>query len=138
MEQENGRHHRVCITRQGPSRVPAKILSQLDASSDLIRLDTKPGGQLGRAAALRVAAADADVVLLHAHPYDVIPVIAFAGADCNAPPIIYVNHGDHVFWLGGSIASVVMNMRESGRLLSNTRRGIDPARSLVAVRPLRI
>ena len=138
MEQENGRHHRVCITRQGPSRVPAKILSRLNASSDLIRLDSRLGGLLARAAALRVAASDADVVLLHSHPYDVIPLVAFAGADRNAPPIIYVNHGDHVFWLGGSIASVVMNMRDSGRLLSNTRRGIDPARSLVAARPLRI
>ena len=113
IEQDRGRHHRWCITRQGPALVPAKILSRLNTPSDLIRLDTRPGGMLDRAALLRAAAAEADVVLVHSHPYDVLPVIAFAG-NSRSPPIIYVNHGDHVFWLGTSMASVVLNLRDSG------------------------
>lgn len=137
IEQDSARRHRVCLTRQGSDPVPAKILECLDGPSSLIRLDTSPGGLLARAGALRAAAAEADIVMLHPHPYDVIPIIAFAGAS-GMPPVVYVNHADHVFWLGTSVAGTVMHMRDSGRILSETRRGIDPARSWVMSRPLRL
>jgi hypothetical protein len=136
IEQDPGRHHRVCITRQRGGPPPDKIRGPLAASSDLIRLDTERGGLMKRAARLRALAVDADVVVLHSHPYDAVPVIAFADAR-GLPPVIYVDHCDHVFWLGGSIASVVMHMRDSGRRLAAARRGVDPERSVVVPRPLR-
>lgn len=136
MEQDGDRHHRVCVTRQRGAPPPDKIVSRLDAPSDLIRLDTRRGGLMARAARLRALARQSDLVLLHLHPYDVVPVIAFAGA-ADLPPVIYVDHCDHVFWVGTSIATVVMHMRDSGRDLAGARRGIDAARSLVVPRPLR-
>lgn len=136
IEQDQGRRHRVCITRQRGAPPPDKIVAPLAAPSDLIRLDTQRGGLMERAARLRALAIDADVVVLHVHPYDVVPMIAFAGAR-GLPPVIYVDHCDHVFWLGTSIASVVMHMRDSGRRLAAARRGLDPARSTVVPRPLR-
>lgn len=137
LEQDRERHHRVCITRQAASQIPEKIRAKLKDRRDLLRLDTTPGDLLNRAAALRAAAATADVVLLHTHPYDVVPVIAFGDLD-DTPPVIYVNHGDHVFWLGASIARAVLNMRQSGKDLAYARRGIETARSLIAPRPLRV
>ncbi len=135
VEQDQASHHRVCITRQRGAPPPEKIVAPLDAPSDLIRLDTERGGLMGRAARLRELAAGADLVVLHLHPYDGVPVIAFAGAE-GLPPVIYVDHCDHVFWLGTSISSVVMHMRDSGRRLAAARRGLDPARSAVVARPL--
>jgi glycosyltransferase involved in cell wall biosynthesis len=136
VEQDAGRHHRVCITRQGTTPPPEKILAPLASRSDLLRLDAERGGLMRRATRLRALASEADVVVLHLHPYDVVPAIAFARAG-ESPPVIYVDHTDHVFWLGAVAANVVMHMRDSGRLLAAARRGLDPERSIVVPRPLR-
>jgi glycosyl transferase family 1 len=137
IEQDSARTHRVALTRQGANRVPAKLFSALRSASDLLRLDDRSGGLLGRAARLRAAAADCDLVVLHSHPYDVIPVLAFAG-EVEHPPLIFVNHADHVFWLGASVAQTLMNMRSSGEELTIARRGISPSRCHVMTRPLRL
>jgi hypothetical protein len=137
IEQDSERRHRVVLTRQGANRVPSKLVSALHSASDLLRLDGRAGGLLERAAELRAAAQDCDVVVLHNHPYDVIPVLAFAG-EVEHPPLIFVNHADHVFWLGVSIAQTLMNMRDSGEELTIARRGISPSRCHVMTRPLRL
>lgn len=62
----------------------------------------------------------ADVVVLHMHMMDPIPVIAFGVK--GGPPVIYMNHGDHLFWLGASIADLVADLRPSGQKLTLTRR----------------
>lgn len=135
IEQDSGCRHRVCITRQGPLRLPDKIRRHAARGVDVARVDAWPGGLLQRARRLRHLARRADVVVLHAHPYDVVPVIAFAD-ELRRPPLVYVNHGDHVFWVGASVADVVMNMRDSGCALCVARRGIAAERALVAPRPL--
>jgi Glycosyl transferases group 1 len=137
IEQDAGRRHRVCLTRQGAGRVPDKLRSRLHPSRGVVRVDTARGGLLDRAAALRTLAADADVVLVHSHPYDVVPSIAFDGVD-GLPPVVFVNHADHVFWVGTELPGLVMSMRDSGDQLAVSRRGVDPARCTVMPRPLRL
>lgn len=135
VEQDEDRHHRVCVTRQGASTLPAFLRSTLESPLDLIRLDAGRGGLMQRAGVLRTLSADADVVVLHTHPYDVVPLIALAH-DHGPPPVVFINHADHVFWLGVGISDVLLNMRESGRALATWRRGVEPWRSTVTARPL--
>lgn len=79
---------------------------------------------IDRAATLRKIAYEyADIVVLHIHMNDPIPIMAF-GVD-GGPPILFMNHGDHVFWLGTSIIDRLINFREAGRDLSEKRRNID-------------
>ena len=103
IEQDSERHHRVCITRQRGAPPPDKIRAPLSSDADLIRLDTERGGLIERAARLRALGCRVRRRVLHLHPYDVVPVIAFSGAE-GLPPVIYVDHCDHVFWLGTSIS----------------------------------
>lgn len=94
----------------------------------LIQLDrTKP--LLERARQLReLAYAEADVVILHVHPFDVLPSVAFGVP--GGPPVIYVNHADHEFWVGGAVADLVLDIRESGQEWTRFHRGISRTRIL--------
>jgi len=74
----------------------------------------------------------ADVIVLFVHPFDPLPTVAF-GVD-GGPPIIFVNHADHAFWLGCSIADVIVDYHSSGGLLSAKRRG--KFRSMILPIPL--
>ncbi|MDZ4090292.1 MAG: glycosyltransferase, partial [Arthrobacter sp.] len=136
IRQDSSSRHRLILTRQGSTPVPEKISDCLPESRAVQFLDRAPGGLLRRAETLKKAVEGADAVIVHAHPDDVVPAIAL-GTE-NSPPAVFVNHADHVFWVGTSAANVVLNFRRSGEQLSIARRGIDPSRCILANRPLEL
>lgn len=69
-----------------------------------------------------------DVIVLLVHPFDPLPNVAF-GID-GGPPIIFCNHSDHAFWLGGSIADIITDYHPSGGKLSSKRRGRSQSKIL--------
>lgn len=82
--------------------------------------------QLQRAAQLRTYAwEEADVVVLHTHPEDVIATTAFGVA--GGPPVLLVNHADHAFWVGCAVADLVLDLRTSGHLWTKRLRGVNRA-----------
>jgi hypothetical protein len=79
---------------------------------------------LGKAAALRSLAAEkADIVVLHTWVAEVVPVLAFGVA--GGPPVLRMNADDHMFWVGASVADLVINFRELGERWTKTNRGVD-------------
>jgi hypothetical protein len=77
---------------------------------------------LQRAQALRQLAWEtADVVVLHAHMWDVVPSLAFAVP--GGPPVLLMNHADHAFWVGCAISDSIVDIRDSGLALSTRLRG---------------
>ena len=131
LEQDAERSHSVALTRQVAENVPQNIKDAvLNSKGKIYLLNEQVGGIITRAKRLRECAADADLVVLHTWEHDVIPTIAFANRE-QSPPIIHVNNGDHWFWVGASICDVLANLRESGRVLSQQRRGIESQRNLV-------
>lgn len=90
---------------------------------------------MDRAAALRKISYDwADVIVLHIHMFDTVPVMAF-GVE-GGPPVLFMNHADHVFWIGTSIIDRLINYRESGEDLSVKRRNVE--RSSILPLPLNV
>lgn len=65
----------------------------------------------------------ADLVVLHHCPFDVVPTVAFAIRGC--PPVAILNHADHLFWLGSSVADIVINLRTAGSKHTAERRFIE-------------
>lgn len=135
-EQSDDRDHIICVTGQGALPLPTKVRERLDSRVRLVRLDRGRGGLRARASRLRALAAEADLVVLHTHSHDVVPMLAFGARSDPAPPIALFDHADHAFWLGVSVADRVVSMRRSGSRLAVTRRGVELSRTVTLPRPL--
>jgi hypothetical protein len=139
IEGDDGRVHSVAVTRQAYEPMPDSLLEAVRARGGRIeRIDRAAPGIIRRAAALQALAAQADLVVLHTHPFDVVPSIALAGLDRSGarPPTILLNHADHLFWIGLSSSDLVLHLRSSGARLSFARRGLSPDRSGILPVPL--
>jgi hypothetical protein len=114
-----------------------------DVAPNLARCVAEAGGKiasiddeksaLARARRLRRMAQErADVVVIHAHPADAVPALAFAAP--GGPPVLLLDHADHNFWAGVACADLVIDIRDSGLHLSRALRGVT--RSAVLPVPL--
>ncbi|MGR3855002.1 glycosyltransferase family protein [Chryseobacterium indologenes] len=68
-----------------------------------------------------------DAILLHIHPDETIIPLVLCQKDITTP-VCLVNHADHVFWMGTSIADMVLQIRESSISFDVERRGIQQER----------
>lgn len=136
IQRDVDRRHSVVFTRQGASAVPQKLVDAVRKSGgELVQLDARVGGPISWARVLRRLAVRYDQVVLHIHPADVIALMAFADRR-ELPPIIFLNHSDHLFWLGVAISDVVVHLRESAITLSRQLRGVEKERCIVVPIPI--
>ena len=120
--------HGVVATYEGNS-IPESLASSIAQTGGRFTSLANSGNLLRRAIILRqIATSWADLVILHQHGFDAVPVLAF-GRD-GGPPVVLFNHGDHAFWLGASIADVVVDFRLLGQKLSRDRRGVRKSQLL--------
>ena len=118
----NSTHHLVTTWQKGTT--PKWLTDEIEKSGgSVITLETINEFTKKSAALREIAYNLADIVVLHVHMFDPIANMAF-GVD-GGPPIIFLNHGDHCFWIGSSIADIVVDVSESGNKLTKTRRGAN-------------
>ena len=124
----------LVITEPANPEPPGQLAEAVSAAGGrILRL----GGTIAdRALALRSLAHDADTLVLSIHEDDIVPSLALAAAAWR-PPTVVVNHADHVFWVGASVADVVASLRPSGQELATRRRGIMANRSMQMPIPIR-
>jgi hypothetical protein len=116
-------NNRIVVTQQEFKDLPVRNItsSGLDLA-DFTFLDNE-SNFLEKAKQLRGIAKEYDCIILHIHNYDVIPVIAFSCS--NLPPVAFLNHSDHIFWLGTSISDLVLQIREANIKLDEKRRNLS-------------
>jgi glycosyltransferase involved in cell wall biosynthesis len=134
MLQDAGRTHALAFTRHRPvpPSLQAAVAQRGGGPADV---PAPTATLMERAERIRAVAAGFDLVLLHVHPDDPVPSLAFAGQR-ERPPIAFVNHADHLLWLGREAADVVVNNRDIARRISAERRGISAERNLLLPLPL--
>lgn len=115
--------HSLVLLDQGQARFRPELARRIAANGGELILVPAHCGLLGRARRLRqLAQSGYDCLVLHQNPDDVVPLVALATSQC--PPVAVMNHADHVFWLGVSVADAVIDFREFGARLSRERRGV--------------
>lgn len=127
---DSTRTHSLVLTQhRGPT--PKFVRDTFEKSGGKVEwLNHRPGGQIAWAKRLRQIAKDFDLVILHTHCEDVVPLIAFAETE-KYPPVLVLNHADHIFWYGPSICHLSINLRDAAQDIAIARRGIDPARNIL-------
>jgi hypothetical protein len=131
INEDLNRSHSLVLTRQCPNPIPKELSDAVSNShGEIYTLNNRIGGIISWAKQLSKLASAFDLVVLHIHNYDVIPIIAFANKE-QSPPIMFLDHADHIFWLGASISDLVISLRESGMEIVRQRRGIEEKRNVL-------
>ena len=124
---ETAIHSIVATTQKEPlplaltslaKRAGGSCLQLADFSSDL----------LDRSLLLRQVGKLVDLIAIHVDPSDAIPNVAFGVK--GGPPVVLYNHADDVFWLGISVADVVLDLHPSGQSQTLNRRGAKTSKFL--------
>jgi O-antigen biosynthesis protein len=109
----------VVLTAQDGVAVPQSLSDlQVQGYMDLVLLDGSR--RMDRALQLRELAMQFDCVVLLTHPNDALALVAL-GSVADAPPIIFMDHAGHAFWLGLTISSIVLSM---SAMCLESRRGV--------------
>ena len=135
---DTSRVHSVFLTNQIDLKIPNKLQQAVEKSGGYIHCVHSPNTNLvKKAEELRqfILSQGIELIVLHIHPYDVVPNIAFIGI-FESMPVIFMNHADHVFWVGGSVSNMIANIRRSGEQLCFSRRGIGFDDSVLLPLPL--
>ncbi len=140
IQEDRNSRHSVAITTQsdlnGKYEIPQVIKSAAENSGGFLRVLNAPTSKpLQQARELRSLCQNADIVVLHLYPYDIIPVIALA-VGCDFSKTLFINHADHTFWIGGSVAHSVVHLRKQSSDFLKDRRGLHPEKSSLLPVPL--
>lgn len=116
--------HSVVLLGQDKDDVPELVRGNvLEKGGELIDF-SHIDNLVEKGIALRRLGMAFEYVILHVDMDDLTPLIAF-GTEDFARPVLFVNHADHQFWVGGSISDTVVNLRNWGKELNVRRRGIQ-------------
>lgn len=98
--------HTLLLTEQLES-IPGELARLADSGQvDIICLKNHHS-LTDKALIVREMSMRFDRVLLFTHPHDVVPVLAFAVK--STPPVIVENHAHFFFWIGTSVADIVLS-----------------------------
>lgn len=112
---DHGSQPAVVVTRQRAA-VPEFVEQVVNnAAGNLICLP-RTDSLLKRAADLRQLGQRFDRIVLHSHPDDPIPIVAFARSE--QPPVIMFNHAHFGFTLGPTVSDLIVNTLDYFRMIS--------------------
>ncbi len=122
--------HSILISKQGEAPLPPWLAhSAQRTGGDCIELSPLLTW-LETAQAIRAKSCDYDVIVLHTHPNDPVPNLAFHDQPVL---VLFFNHADHSFVLGMDVSTVVADLRLAGQDLTFSHRAQAPLKCLIPV-----
>lgn len=115
------REYSLYITNHNSER-PQWLLETIRQSGGTVYIDKASTNFIERAKELRRIAAGYDRVVLHIHPCDILPILAFGHQEWQRP-VYFFNHADHRFWLGISVSDLILDLSSLGNEFTVKRRG---------------
>jgi hypothetical protein len=140
MQEDRGNRHSVAITTQADIAnvhgIPEVLRQSAEDSGGFCRALSEPTSKpMEQARELRTLCQEMDIIALHLYPYDIIPVLALA-TGWGSGKTLLVNHSDHTFWLGASVANSIVHLRAQSVEFLTKQRGLKPDSSSVLPIPL--
>ena len=125
IERDQKSDHYILSTKQSRVKVE-EIIELFEMSSSIKELFILDNSNIKAAQQLLNIALEGnfDQIILHIDPQDSIPILAFSNTALQTP-VLFLNHADHTFWLGASVADIVIQIRESNIQLDSERRQIS-------------
>jgi hypothetical protein len=107
--------HSILISMQNDTPLPAWLSRSAQKTGGEFIVFPPGMSWLQMAAEIRLRSFEFDVVVLHIHPNDPLPNMAFYD---QPGAIFFFRHADHVFNLGIDVARVVADIRPMGQVMS--------------------
>lgn len=101
--------HSLILAKQGAELVPSWLIDAVIQSGGKVHLISENTASKKAIQIRAIIQAEASLVMLHIHPDDAVSLVAVA--TCTRPPVIFVNHADHVFALGTTLTELVACIR---------------------------
>ena len=133
IEADRNRRYSVVVTRQRAGMdFPARLASAVAESGGTVKMLSEIDGLESRVAQLREISSSFEFVILHIHPDDPLPILAYGTSEFRRPVGLY-DHLDYSFWLGASVVDGVGELRTWGADLSRERRGLGDIMTVLGI-----
>lgn len=117
------KQHSLLLTEQNVEEVNQRLkMAILDNKGEIVSINNIKN-IYEKAIELRKIASKYEIIILHIHNYDILPILAFANKNFTRPIALY-NHSDHLFWIGICISDMILELRTYGIKVSNNYRDI--------------
>jgi len=100
------RHSVVLVAQVNPAEIPERLVNEVKHSGGEV-LSLKENSIVDKANELRRLSLPFEYVVLHHHPDDPVPLMAYCIKEYS-PRVILFNHAGHLPWLGTTVAEVVI------------------------------
>lgn len=126
MQEDRSNRHFVVLTTQSEVRdlydVPHILRQAAEDSGGWLKCLSAPASQPEeRVLELRKLCQEMDIAILHLFPYDILPTVALSHG-CDSTKTLFINHCDHTFWSGASIAHHIAHLRTQNTQFLTQRR----------------
>jgi len=121
---DNSEKHSVVLLNQtNLKRIPNKLREVVSSKNGEFIIFNSSQNIIEKSNKLRDLAFEYDTIILHHHPNDSVPLMAFSVEEFNRPLVCF-NHSGHTYWLGSEVVDYCIDIERNQNICTIQKRGI--------------